>query len=699
LPISGARLRALPAWAWLVAIVVASTAFRAVAARSMPGPFIFIDELIYSELGKSFAAGGHFLVRGVPTSGYGVVYPVLISPAYRLFHDLPVAYALVKTINSLVMSLAAVPAYLLARRMVTQRLALFAAVLTVAVPSMVYTGTVMTENVFYGLFLVVMLALVSMLERPTRWRQAIVLALVVAAYLTRAQSLAFVPAIVAAPLILALFEGRPLRRAFERHATLYGTIVVGGVGLVVLQIARGHSLGGLLGAYSVVGSRHYDVRAVADFTLWHAADLALYVGVIPLAAALLLIARARHETREVQAFLAASIPVAVSFTVVVGAFATRFASDRIHERNLFQLSPLLFVALLVWASRHDAGLRRNWPLGVAAVAVAAAAPLTIPYGRFIGEPVRGDTLALLPVWTISRHFLAGSVLLTVGLVCAALGVLVLLVPRRGAVALPIVVLAWFALLVQPVFAGPHGFKHSSAGAVFQGIRGVDRDWIDDAVPKGARVSVLWSGPPVDQFVVWQNEFFNRAVGQVYYTRTPTDGGINEKRIRFDRSGLAHTAGGLLVRPRYLLTDGAVTPDGMLIALDTHGESLWRLRGPLFSTTTVTGLFPDTWSRKHVTWTRRRCRGGVLQVTLNSGPELFSGPNRVDAEIGGRRYSATVARLGLSKMRIPIPAGVATCVVRFTVAQTLVPSVVTHGANGDTRRLGAHFDIFEYRAAT
>ena len=86
---SSARLRAVPAWAWLVAIVAGSTVFRALVARGMPGPFIFIDELIYSELAKSFASGGHFLVRDVPTSGYGIVYPVLISPAYRLFDDLP----------------------------------------------------------------------------------------------------------------------------------------------------------------------------------------------------------------------------------------------------------------------------------------------------------------------------------------------------------------------------------------------------------------------------------------------------------------------------------------------------------------------------------------------------------------------------------------------------------------------------------
>ncbi len=696
---SSAWLRAVPAWAWLVAIVAGSAVVRALAARGMPGPFIFVDELIYSELARSFAAGGHFLVRGVPTSGYGVVYPVLVSPAYRIFDNLPSAYTAVKTINSLVMSLAAVPAYLLARRMLTKELALFAALLTVAVPSMVYTGTVMTENVFYGLFLIVMLALVGMLERPTAARQAALLALVVVAYLTRAQSLAFAPAVVVAPVLFAFFERRPLRSAFERFAVLYGAIVAGGALLVVVQVARGRSLGALLGAYSVVSDQSYSVRQVADFTLWHAADLSLYVGVIPLAASILVAARARGETREVQSFLAAAIPLAVSFTLVVAAFSTRFASDRIHERNLFQLAPLLFIGLLVWVTRHDAGASRSWPLSIAAVAAAASVPLTIPYTRFIGEPVRGDTLALLPVWTINRHFLAGSVLLTVGLVCAGLGATVVLVPRRTALALPVVVLAWFALLAQPVFAGPHGFRHSSAGAVFQGIRGVDRDWVDAAVPKGARVPVLWTGPPADQFVVWQNEFFNRAIGQVYYTRRPTDGGINEKRIRFDRRGFAHTDGGRLVRPHYLLTDGGVTPDGSLIAVDEHGESLWRLRGPLFSTTSVVGLYPDTWSRKHVVWTRRRCRGGVLKVTLNSGPELFTGPNRVVAEIGGRRISATVARLGLTKVRVPIPAGVSTCVVRFTVARTLVPTVVTHGQNRDTRRLGAHFDIFDYRPAT
>ena len=48
----------------------------------MVGPFIMVDELIYSELARSFAAGDGFQVRDVPAGGFSLVYPILISPAY-----------------------------------------------------------------------------------------------------------------------------------------------------------------------------------------------------------------------------------------------------------------------------------------------------------------------------------------------------------------------------------------------------------------------------------------------------------------------------------------------------------------------------------------------------------------------------------------------------------------------------------------
>jgi len=72
-----ARAVSVPAWVWLAGIVVLSAAFRIALARRMVAPWIMVDELIYSELAKSFAAHGSFLVRGVSSHGYGFVYPML----------------------------------------------------------------------------------------------------------------------------------------------------------------------------------------------------------------------------------------------------------------------------------------------------------------------------------------------------------------------------------------------------------------------------------------------------------------------------------------------------------------------------------------------------------------------------------------------------------------------------------------------
>src|SRR5262249_60400972 len=122
------RAVAVPAWLWLGGIVVVSAAIRIAVGHRMVAPWIMIDEVVYSELAKSFAAHGSFDVRGVPSHGYGFVYPVLIAPAYRLFASIPQAYAAVKAINAVAMSLAAVPAYLLARRLLAPGLSLVVAV-------------------------------------------------------------------------------------------------------------------------------------------------------------------------------------------------------------------------------------------------------------------------------------------------------------------------------------------------------------------------------------------------------------------------------------------------------------------------------------------------------------------------------------------------------------------------------------------
>src|SRR6266516_4581448 len=94
-----ARLAALPVWAWLSGIVLASAVVEILAGRRIQSPLVFGDELIYWELARNFSASGHFVLREVPTSIYGPfsrLYPTLIAPAFPISTSLTQAYALVK---------------------------------------------------------------------------------------------------------------------------------------------------------------------------------------------------------------------------------------------------------------------------------------------------------------------------------------------------------------------------------------------------------------------------------------------------------------------------------------------------------------------------------------------------------------------------------------------------------------------------
>ena len=684
-------------WAWLVAIVAGSFAVRAWLARGMLGPFIMVDELIYSELARSLADSGELLVRDVSSPGYGIVYPALISPAYAVFEGLTDAYAVVKTLNALVMSLAAIPAYLLARRVVGARFSLLAAVLAVSLPSLVYTGSVMTENAFYPVFLVCALLLTLVLERPTTARQVALLIAVGVAAATRVQAVVLVPALLTAPLLLVLFRGEGLRVALRPFRGLYGVVLGAGALALVAQLARGRSLSDLLGAYSIVGESDYELGEVLRYLLYHVAELDLYLGVLPVAATIVLVGRSRSLDRPLQALLATALAMTFWLVLVVSAFASVFA-QRIQERNLFVVVPLFLVLLLAWVDR---GAPRPRVLALSAAAVAAALVLLIPFERFIDTSALSDTLMLLPWWSVQDHVgLEWVAELAFGL-AFVLAALFVVLPRRYALALPLVVLAYYAAVFHPIWGGEHGVKQASAGAVFQGIRGVPRDWIDAALPDEARAAVLWTGR-ADRFTVNQNEFFNRTVGSVFYLRQPTPGGVGETQVRTDpRDGVVRLPGGEPFAVEYLLTDGSVTPDGEVVARDDLlGTTLWRVGGDVVSTTSVRGLYPnDSWSGATVTWKRRRCRGGKLIVSLSSDPSLFESSQTVHALVAGRRVASV--RLGpnaQAKLRVPLEPGREACGVTFRVAPTAIPAEVLSGTT-DRRELGAHFNVFDYKPAS
>ncbi len=684
-----ARAARVPDWAWLAAIVLVSAALRIWLVRAMPAPFIFVDELIYSELARSLVDTGSFEVRGVSTSGYSILYPALLTLAYGLFDALPDAYAAAKATNAIAMSLAAVPAWLLTRRVAGRLLSLLAAVLAVALPSMAYTATIVTENLFYPLALLFAWTLVRVLDRPTVGRIAALAAALVAAVATRSQALGFVGAILLAPFVLALLRGD--RRVVRPFVPLLGGVV--GIGILVLgaQLLRGRTVSDLLGAYSVVGEGGYDVGQALRFWLWHVEELTLYVLVVPVVALVVLLARARQLPGAMQEHLAATVALLVTSTLVVATFASRFASDRIQDRYLFFLTPLLLATLAAWITLGAP--RPRLPLAIGSV-LAVGLVVAFPYTRFIAEPAKSDTFGLIPLWSVNEHLPAGSYRLTVLVAAVALVALFALVPAGRAVAVPLVLLGLFVLLSRPVWSGPQGVLRSGEGALFQGIRGIERAWVDERVPSGDDVAVLWTGR-ADRFTVNQNEFFNARVGDVYYSSYPTPGGLGETRVTIDPDGTVRTPDRGTVDAKYALLDGSITPDGEALARDDLGTTLWRLWGPLSSLTRVSGRYPnDTWSGPELSWTRLRCAGGELLVGLHSDPTLFADElTDVLATVRGRPVARiTVPPEGAVTLRVPLEPVDGRCRVDFTVTPTRVPSEVIPG-NTDDRELGAHFDSF------
>jgi hypothetical protein len=577
---------------WLTGLVVISAGVRFALAWWMPVPWIFADELTYSELAKSFAATGTFAVRDVAGLGSGPLYPILISPAYGLFDRVPDAYLAIKAFNSVLMSLAAVPAYFLALRLVGRRWALVAAALTLAIPSLAYTGMIMTENLFFPLFLTTIWATVAALERPTVRRQLVAIGLLALGLATRPQAVALVPALLTAIVLVSvgdLSAGRarlaPKRLLRSLAPFLPTFLVLGGVAAAVAarEALRGRSVFASFGNASGVWHLSYSVGGVARWLLYYVAELDLYSGVLPFAAFLILASFMFTRTdRRLRIFAVVSVSASFWLLLTTSAFISGVEGydphsvARISDRYTFYVLPLLLIALVAWLQRRF--VRPPWVIAVGA-AVAGALPLAVPYGTYIRNDAITDTFALLP-WATERGQLLvapSHILVRVGLTTFVLGGLFFLMrPPRLTRVVPLLVLLTFVAVMSGATVRTHG---SSVGAA-KSIQ-TDRAWIDEAIGPKAEAVVIWSGR-ADPHVVWENEFFNRSVGRVYYLRQPSWAGLPEERLTVDRrNGRLVDAAGAPLRARFVLVDPWVVLRGRVVARDRKsGMRLYRLNGQI-----------------------------------------------------------------------------------------------------------------------
>jgi hypothetical protein len=550
---------------WLGALVAVSFVVRTIAGWLRAGPVYFPDEYIYSELGRSIAEHGRPLVRGAAAHFPAVLQPLLTAPAW-LAGDVETSFRFVQLEGALAMSLAAVPVYLLARRLALGAwLALAAAALTVAVPDMLYAGWVLADPFTYPLALAALAAGVTALAYPSRRAQIAFVAFAGLATLARVQFVVLPACFLLGALALGVRERR-LRHVIAEQRLAFGLFALA---LVPLVLAGPNAL---LGYYHGVLDLHLSPLGIGK---WAAADamLVLYsCGWIlaPGAVIGLVLAIWRPRTRAELAFgiLVSLFSLAVLFQA--GLYAANGA-DRIQERYFFYVLPLVFLSFGLFASR-------GWPHRVPHALLAGAFILVsarVPLAGFAASDGRSNSPLLFSAGELENLVgdtglaslaIAGLVAL-LSLAAAALGFR----PRRATGIAVGLALAACALSSAGAVAYDHALSHRVRANVVPG----DPSMVDAA---GLGNAALLQSPYGDRGFATEELFWNRSVTSLVLLpgAPPTDAfAVRHAQIGGDGSILV--GGKRLEQPLLVDSYGATTR--FRGARETGRTRLFRLLQP------------------------------------------------------------------------------------------------------------------------
>ncbi|HWJ33321.1 MAG TPA: glycosyltransferase family 39 protein [Gaiellaceae bacterium] len=564
-----------------VALWLVCAAILAVITSRVADWFVMTDELLYERL----ALSGDRLRSPVPhvhrfvVGSISQLYPLLLAP---IFASRTVAQGLqlAHVLNAFVMLSAAIPAYLLARRVTCDtRASLFAALLTAIVPWIVLSSFLLTEVAAYPAFLWALLAFHVALTEPRPRHDLVAVSALVVAVVARTQF-----AVLAAALPGAiLLAGR-----WRAHRTL-GLAYLAGAVLALVVVATGHSV---LGTYGSTTSGNPVPASIAPAFFSHLAVLALGLGLVPF-----VIGGAWLVRREPFAMLA-SVTI-VLLTLEVASYDLRFGGGLVRDRYLFYAAPLFAIAcaaaLARWASPR-------WSLAVpTGVLVAGFATAPLP----VFEKLNVDTPVSIVDGYLRREVggLGGArtFLVVAGVLAALLVVEAGLLLGRSA-ALALAACALLLVTAETGYAFERLFRlDGTAGRPLTVDPSGQLGWIDRAVGRGANVTLVPFPTITGEYFTnaaywWDAEFWNvsatRSAGiPGRFEWTPST--FPKLALRFDRVGRADaTAPGFVLQAvgdtRFHLAGTVVTNNRR--AFLVKPEQPWR------ADWTTTGLYDDGWTR-------------------------------------------------------------------------------------------------------
>jgi hypothetical protein len=488
---TGPLARVSPA-VWLAALVTVSFGTRLAVAFLHPITNLFPDEYIYAELGRGFATHGLPLVRGHVANFPSLLVPLLTSPAW-LVHDVGISLRIVQTMTTLSMSLAAVPAYLLARRLrFDAGVSLGVAAVALAVPDFLYSSAVLAGPFAYPLSLWATLAGLTALERPSLRRQAGFAALCLATMLARAQFVELPLAFALAAVAVGLRERR-LGRAIREQAPVLAAVVLGAVAVAVLGLGFYGGVTHLLG----LGKLPYPLVANTLLLL-----LASGWVLVPGALVGLGLAFVRPLDRLELLFGAFA-----SVRVVAMVLEAAVYGDQAHERYVFYAVPLLAIGFALYV-RRGCPFRLVHAVFVVGLLVLA---LRLPLGRILANGHTNSATLYALYWLDQRVGGVGAASTVVMNVLLGASVLMLLLLARFPRAAARFALVFAVGFGTATWAAAADFEHASAGHVRAAVLPGDRSWVDDQ--HVGPVTMLRSFNS-DRTDVFEQLFWNRSVDRM-----------------------------------------------------------------------------------------------------------------------------------------------------------------------------------------
>ena len=648
------RSRYLVGGASVVAVALLLGWVLSLATTRVKNWFVMTDELYYERLAVSVAQTGSLLPRlhGELVPNVNQLYPVLISP---LFGDgnIPASFAGAHRLNAFLIASAAIPVYLLARRIgLAWPIALWVGALSVAVPWVALSSFLLTEVVAYPAFCWALLALTYSVERKSWRTDLLALAAIGGAVLARTQFIVLLGVLVLAVVVEAMLDATPrgaprnLWRTRRPFVLLFGALLL--VILGAVAIGKGSQL---LGSYSVTAENVRLDFGLVQLAFEHVALLALGLAILPFVVGVgWLVDRLRPSTPGPErAFAVVGCTALLLVTLQVASFNQRFGAGLVKDRYLFYVVPVVLLGLAGAVGSRQ--WPRWWALVVPALVAAvgfASAPLVV-YEKFnVDSPIAILNNELIELATSTRW---AHVLLVLAALVALQALLLAkaFLPWRATV-VSVAALATLVLPLETVYAFDRLFAvNGTNGLPLTLDQGIVFNWVDRNVGPTGRVTVMkypvggpdwWAG----QAYWWDVEFWNESAVETMADMSLK--GAKHWRESFDpRTGAALD----VPETRFALfhtTDVRFRLAGKWIVFDRDAY-VFETERPWRAAWLTDGIYPDGWTRPHQPATitvfaepgQTRPLKRFLTIAVASPDPLEQRPMAITSNLG--RWSASI----------------------------------------------------------